>query len=126
VKENAMSHQSDTATLRAELRTLHKLNPETAKGFAALSAGAMSDGTLDKKTREIVALAIAITQRCAPCIDLHVEALIKIGATRDEIGSVLAVCVQMGGGPALMYAAHALAAWDEFSAETLVGTHPVA
>jgi hypothetical protein len=26
------------------------------------------------------------------------------------------MCVQMGGGPALMYAAHALAAWDEFTA----------
>jgi AhpD family alkylhydroperoxidase len=110
-----MSYRSKTTDLRAELRVLHKLNPETAKGFAALSAGAMSDGSLDKKSREFVALAIAVTQRCEPCINLHVEALMKVGATRDELGSVLAMCVQMGGGPALMYAAHALAAWDEFT-----------
>jgi AhpD family alkylhydroperoxidase len=95
---------------------LHKLNPETTKGFQALSSGAMADGTLPRKEREYVALAIAVTQRCEPCITLHVEALIKAGATREDLGAVLAMCVQMGGGPALMYAAHALAAWDEFTA----------
>lgn len=111
-----MTYREKTTALRTELRALHKLNPETAKGFSALSVGAMTDGPLDKKSRESVALAIAVTQRCEPCINLHVEALIKLGATRAEIGSVLAMCVQMGGGPALMYAAHALAAWDEFAA----------
>lgn len=110
-----MTYKEKTARIRAELRVLHKLNPETAKGFGALSAGAMADGSLDKKSREFVALAIAVTQRCEPCINLHIEALIKAGATREELGSVLAMCVQMGGGPALMYAAHALAAWDEMA-----------
>lgn len=111
-----MTYREKTAHIRSELRVLHKLNPETAKGFNALSMGAMADGGLDKKTREFLALAIAVTQRCEPCITLHVEALIKAGASRDEVGSCLAMCVQMGGGPALMYAAHALAAWDEFTA----------
>ncbi|NBZ87264.1 carboxymuconolactone decarboxylase family protein [Stagnihabitans tardus] len=111
-----MTYKTDTAELRSELRALHKLNPETAKGFNALSMGAMTDGPLDKKTREFVALAIAVTQRCQPCINLHVEALMKVGSTREEMGSVLAMCVQMGGGPALMYAAHALGVWDEYAA----------
>lgn len=111
-----MSYKDTNTTIRNELRALHKLNPETAKGFSVLSAAAMTDGALDKKTREYVALAIAITQRCEPCVTLHIEALIKVGCTREELGSVLAMCVQMGGGPAMMYAAHALAAWDEMTA----------
>lgn len=110
-----MSYSTVNSEIRTELRALHRLNPETAKGFAALSAGAMADGSLDKKMREHVALAIAITQRCEPCITLHIEALIKAGATREELASVLAMCVQMGGGPSLMYAAHALGAWDEMT-----------
>ena len=65
---------------------------------------------------QFAALAIAVTQRCEPCINLHVEALMKAGATREELGSVLAMCVQMGGGPALMYAAEAVHAWEEMSA----------
>ena len=113
---DTMTYKQKTAAIRAELRVLHKLNPESAKGFSAMSMGAMTDGTMDKKGREFIALAIAVTQRCEPCINLHVEALMKAGATREELGSVLGMCVQMGGGPALMYAAHALAAWDEFTA----------
>ena len=109
-------YRDTNSAIRTELRALHKLNPETARGFQALSQGAMADGTLDKKSREFVALAIAVTQRCEPCITLHIEALMKAGGTREELASVLAMCVQMGGGPALMYSAHALAAWDEFAA----------
>jgi AhpD family alkylhydroperoxidase len=111
-----MTYKEETAHIRSELRVLHKLIPETSKGFNALSMGAMVDGSLDKKTRELLALAIAVTQRCEPCTNLHVEALMKVGATREDVGACLAICVQMGGGPALMYAAHALAAWDEFAA----------
>lgn len=110
-----MAYRDKNTEIRTELRALHKLNPETAKGFGALSQGAMVDGSLSKKEREYLALAIAVTQRCEPCITLHIEALIRAGATREEVGSVLAMCVQMGGGPALMYAAHALAAWDEMA-----------
>ena len=43
----------------------------------------------------------------------HMEALVRLGATRAEIGDVLAMVVQMGGGPSLMYAAKALDCFDE-------------
>jgi len=62
------------------------------------------------------ALGIAIAQGCEPCISFHVEALMKAGATREELGDVLAMAIQMGGGPALMYAGEALACWDELAA----------
>ncbi len=113
-----MSYKAKTAEMRAELRVLNKLIPETAAGFAQLSKAAKEEGTLSVKEREYVALAIAITQRCEPCINFHVEALMKAGALREDMSSVLAMSVQMGGGPALMYAGHALAAWDEMSAPT--------
>jgi alkylhydroperoxidase/carboxymuconolactone decarboxylase family protein YurZ len=41
----------------------------------------------------------------------------KAGATREEMGDVVAMAVQMGGGPALMHAAKAFACWDELVAE---------
>jgi AhpD family alkylhydroperoxidase len=103
------------ATTRVELRELNRTIPEVAKGFAALSKAVKDEGVLDIKTKEFVALGISIAMRCEACIGFHVEALVKIGATREEIGDVLGMAVQMGGGPSLMYAAHALAAWDELS-----------
>lgn len=111
-----MSYKAKSAEMRAELRVMNKLIPETASGFAMLSKAAKEEGTLSVKEREYVALAIAISQRCEPCISFHIEALMKTGATREDLSSVLAMNIQMGGGPALMYAAHALAAWDEMAA----------
>lgn len=114
-----MSHKASSTEMRTELRVLNKLIPGTAAGFATLSKavkdGNGSGGPLSLKEKEYVALAIAVSQHCTPCIDFHVEALMKTGATREELGDVLAMCIQMGGGPALMYAANALACWDELA-----------
>lgn len=111
-----MDWKTRNAAIRDDLRVLNRTIPETAKGFGALSKAVREGGVLDLKTKEFVALGIAVSQRCEPCIGLHVEALIKAGGTREEVSDVLAMAVQMGGGPALMYAAKALAAWDELAA----------
>ncbi|MGB0905521.1 MAG: carboxymuconolactone decarboxylase family protein [Mangrovicoccus sp.] len=50
-------------------------------------------------------------------MEFHVTALIRAGGTREELAAMLAVCVQMGGGPSLMYSAKTLACFDEFSAK---------
>ena len=99
--------------MTVQLRELNKTIPETAKGFGALSKGAKEGGVLDAKNKEFVALGIAIAMRCEPCIGFHVKALAKAGGSREEMADVLAMAVQMGGGPSLMYAAKALAAWDQ-------------
>lgn len=95
---------------------LRKIVPEPMAGFSALAKAATADGRLDKKTKEYIALAIGVTQRCDGCIGFHVKALKELGATREDIAEVVAMCVYMGGGPALMYAADALRAYDQFSA----------
>lgn len=103
----------DIAAYMAELR---KLTPEPMQAFGALAKSAGADGHLDAKTKELIALAIGITQRCDGCIGFHAKALHRLGATREEIAEVAAMSVYMGGGPALMYAADALRAWDQFAA----------
>ncbi|MDX5357103.1 MAG: carboxymuconolactone decarboxylase family protein [Rhodobacterales bacterium] len=111
-----MDWTAKNAKQRDDLRLLNKAIPETAKGFAALSKGVKEGGVLEFKHKEYVALGIAVAQCCEPCIGFHVEALMKAGATREEMGDVVAMAVQMGGGPALMYAAKAFACWDELAA----------
>ncbi len=103
--------------MRRQLQKFNSTRPETARGFAALSRGARDHGVLDLKTKELIALGIAVSTRCEPCVGFHVESLIELGATREEVADVMAMCVQMGGGPSLMYAAKALEAWDQFTVE---------
>ena len=63
------------------------------------------------------AMALSVGSRCDPCIGFHGKALVKLGATRAEVQEMLGMCVYMGGGPSLMYAAAALAAYEEFGGE---------
>lgn len=113
-----MTYREKMSGMRDELRVMNKLIPEAMHGFAVLSKAAKDTGPLGVKEKEFIALAISIALRCEPCIAFHIEALIKAGATRAELGDVLAMSIQMGGGPAVMYAGHALGCWDELAPAT--------
>ena len=101
---------------RTQLRALNKTIPETTKAFGALGKTVKEGGVLDFKTKEFIALGIAVADRCEACIVLHIDALVRAGATREEVGDVLAMTIQMGGGPSMMYAAKALECYDEMTA----------
>ena len=111
-----MTYTDKIRDMRSELRELNKTIPDATQGFGTLSKAVKDNGVLSLKEKEYIALGMAIAQRCEPCINFHVEALMKAGGTREELGDVLAMAIQMGGGPGLMYAGHALACWDELAA----------
>ena len=111
-----MTWQNKLEGTRNQLRGLNKTIPDTTRAFGALGKAVKEGGVLEFKTKEFIALGIAVTQKCEACIVLHIETLIRAGATRDEIGDVLSMTIQMGGGPAMMYAAKALDCFDELSA----------
>jgi len=112
-----MSWTDKNNQTRNQLRGLNKVIPDTARAFGGLGKSVKEGGVLEFKQKEFVALGIAVAVRCDACIGLHVEALVKAGATREEVGDVLAMCIQMGGGPAMMYAGKAMEAFDELTAE---------
>lgn len=111
------NYQELTQQVSAQLAKLRKESPEVMQGFAALSSAAGKAGVLDQKTKELIAMALAVAGRCDPCVGFHAKALVKLGATRAELEEMLGMCVYMGGGPSLMYAAAALAAYEEFGGE---------
>lgn len=102
---------------RQGLRNLNKAIPDTAQAFGALGKAVKQGGVLEFKQKEFVALGIAVALRCEDCIGLHVEALIRAGASRQEVADVLAMSIQMGGGPAMMYAAKAMTCFDDLTAK---------
>ena len=106
-----------TRQISVNLRKLRKDIPDAMQGFSALAQAAGRDGALDKKTKELIALALGVAAHCDGCIGFHVEALVRLGATRQEVEEALGMAVYMGGGPALMYAADAIAAYEQFGVE---------
>jgi AhpD family alkylhydroperoxidase len=102
--------------ITSNARSLRGDIPEVLKAFGALTQAAQADGALDRKTKELIALAIGVHTQCDGCIGYHAEALVKYGATRKEVAEAVGVAIQMGGGPAVNYAADAISAFDQFSA----------
>ena len=98
--------------INASLAPFRKAQPDAMAGFGQLARASMTDGAISAKNKELIALAIGITQRCSGCIGFHVKALHKLGCSRAELEEMLAVCFYMGGGPAPMYAAEAIKAWE--------------
>jgi len=90
-------------------------NPELIQGFGEMAKAAMANGEITSKYKELIALALGISQHCSACIAFHMKALIGLGVTREELEETLAICVYMGGGPALMYSAEGLATFDELA-----------
>ena len=110
------SYQDIIKDTSAEIAKLRAEIPDTLRGFSAMAQAASKDGVLDKKTKELIALALSVGARCDPCVGYHAQALVQLGATREEVAETLGMAVYMGGGPSLMYAAKTSAAFDEFSA----------
>ncbi|KTD32620.1 carboxymuconolactone decarboxylase family transporter [Legionella moravica] len=104
-----------TKDIGTQLAKMRKEMPEVMAGFAALSQAANQEGVLDKKTKELIAMALAVAKQCPGCIGFHAQTLIKLQTTRAELLETLGMAVYMGGGPSLMYAAEALEAFEEFS-----------
>ncbi|HIG20930.1 MAG TPA: carboxymuconolactone decarboxylase family protein [Henriciella marina] len=106
-------YKTITASVNDGIGGLREHGGEVLKAFGGLSKAAMTEGALDKKTKELIALAIGVAKQCDACIGFHTQALRKLGATDEEVSEMLGVSVYMGGGPSLMYAADTWTAWQQ-------------
>ncbi|KAB2678589.1 carboxymuconolactone decarboxylase family protein [Brucella tritici] len=93
---------------QSRLGAFAKATPDLMTGFAKVSKTATTAGAFSSAQRELIAVSIAVAKGCEDCILYHVDAAIRHGATEPELVEVLEVAVEMGGGPAVMYAGKAL------------------
>jgi len=113
-----MSYGKDVKSeLRPHTRELRRMIPQVYKGFGALHDAALADGALDTRTKELIALAIAVSTECDGCIASHAHAAVRHGATLEEAAEAIGVSILMSGGPATIYGPRAFAAFSEFHAE---------
>ena len=105
-----------TTDLTALLRSLRGTAPDVMKAFAGIAKAATVSKALDGKTKELIALGIAVAVRCDDCIAFHVKAAVQQGATKEEVLETLGMAIYMGAGPSVMYASHALEAFTQFEA----------
>ena len=100
--------------LAVSVKDLGQLSPDTIKGYIELSAAGQKKNLLGAKTRELIALAVAVTLRCDGCITVHTEAAIKNDATKEEIAEALGVATTVNAGAALVYSARVMDTFKEY------------
>lgn len=112
---STFEHATLIKNINENLAPFRKSQPDAMLAFGQLAKSSMAEGSVSAKHKELIALAIGITQHCSGCIGFHVKALVRLGCTRVELEEMLTVCVYMGGGPALMYCAEAIDAFEKMS-----------
>jgi AhpD family alkylhydroperoxidase len=91
---------------------LGKLSPDTVRGYVSLGGAGAKTDHLDAKTRELIALAVAVSLRCDGCIAVHAEAARKLGVRKEEIAEALGVAVSINAGAAVVYSTRTLDAFE--------------
>ena len=113
---NTASYPEQLKIIKANMGRLAANQSQTMAAFSSLHEAAATPGALDFKTKELIALAIAVSLRCDGCIAFHTHDALDAGATCDEIMEALGVAVMMGGGPSVIYSTHVVEALEQFEA----------
>ena len=71
---------------------------------------AMKDGGLDRKTKELTALGMAVMARCNTSTVYHLHNAMEAGATRAEIAEIIGVAMTMAGEAVALHGVQALKA----------------
>jgi AhpD family alkylhydroperoxidase len=100
-------------TLKRSPQRLGDTNPRMLEAYRGLTAAQGSNGALDAKTRELIALAVAITTRCDGCISSHAAAAVKAGASEAEVTDALGTAIALNAGAAYVYSLRALEAVEQ-------------
>lgn len=115
-----MGHHEHGAAVRDDVRELgrqlRRAIPAVYRGYAGLHEAALTDGALDRRTKELIALAIAVSRECDGCIAAHAQGAAAQGASEAQVAEALGVAILMNGGPGTVYAPRAFDAFREFAA----------
>ncbi|MDH5739106.1 MAG: carboxymuconolactone decarboxylase family protein [Nitrospira sp.] len=112
-----MSSPERFQQIQRNCRSLASAQPDVMKAFDQLHKAGVATRALDNKTKELIALAISVVMRCDDCITHHIHDALEAGATREEMADALGMAILMGGGPSMLYAAHAIEALDQHLAK---------
>ena len=103
--------------LRVPSRELRHAIPQVYAGYKQLYDSALVAGALDVRTKELIALAIAVSKECDGCIAAHAHAAVQQGVSPAEAAEAIGVTFLMNGGPGTVYGPRAFAAFGEFYAQ---------
>src|SRR5215470_14456205 len=77
------------------------------QGFLAFDKAVMADGAIPAKTKELLAIAVAMTTQCPYCIEIHTKKAKAAGCSEKEIAEAVMVAAALRAGGAITHGTHA-------------------
>jgi AhpD family alkylhydroperoxidase len=102
-----------TRTRKQAHTRLLELDSKVYKAFLEMEAAAFSDGALQKRYKELIAIGISVVIDCESCMQWHIEQAAASGSSREEVLEAVEVGIEMGGGPATVSARFALEVMEQ-------------
>lgn len=97
----------DTNNLK-KLKRFGDLAPAAWQGFLAFDKAAMADGAVPARTKELIAIAVAVTTQCPYCIEIHAKRAKAAGCTEAEIAEAVLVAAALRAGGSVTHGTHCL------------------
>ncbi len=97
----------DSANIK-KLKKFGELAPAAWEGFLAFDKAAMADGVIPARTKELIAIAVALTTQCPYCIEIHTKKAKAAGCSESEIAEAAMVAAALRAGGAITHATHCL------------------
>ena len=91
------------------------------KRFFNLDTTAYKDGTLDRRTKELLGLVASAVLRCNDCIDYHIIECVETGYSDEELYEALNVALVVGGSIVIPHLRHAFETIDLLREELATG-----
>jgi AhpD family alkylhydroperoxidase len=73
------------------------------RGFGELMRSVSSAGTLDERTKELIAFACVLVARCERCLAAHMKKALAMGISQEELDEAAWCAIAMGGAPVRMF-----------------------
>ena len=86
----------------------HALAPEADDAFKAFTKAVFAEGALDTRTKQLIAVAVAHVTQCPWCIEGHVKAARREGASAEQIMEAIWVAAEMRAGAAFAHSVKTL------------------
>ncbi len=91
-----------------KLKKFAQLAPAAWEGYVAFDKAAMAPGALPAKTKELIAVGVALTTQCPYCIEIHTKKAKAAGCSEEEIAEAVFVAAALRAGGAVTHGTHCL------------------
>ncbi|HVN80516.1 MAG TPA: carboxymuconolactone decarboxylase family protein [Terriglobia bacterium] len=78
---------------KKKIESYSMLDPKMKKIYFEFYAETYKPSTLDRKTKELIAISASLISKCQGCLEGHIKKALKLGATREEISETIAIAM---------------------------------